>query len=246
MLGRRFRAVGLSWGKFFMYIPAILVGVVWYGQGVARQHQAVDAILAAGGQVTYDLGRAAAGSRKAVAVRRGESHLWLDLYKTPTDAQLVRCSQGDALCTHLAKLSELKFVKLDGSRVSDEGLAQLAKLRKLQALNLDGTDVTDGGMKHLARMTELWQLVLSRTRVTDYGLQCLGAVQKLRWLTLEESLVSDVGVERLRSAIPNCGAIVRTSIAPQLPDARLELLAAEDEPVGRESPEEFAARFAFE
>ena len=246
MLGRGFRAVRSSWGKFLMYIPAILVGVVWYGHGVARQRQAVDAILAAGGQVTYDLGRAAAGPRKAVAVRRGDSHLWLDLYKTPTDAQLVNCSQGDAICAHLAKLSHLKFVKLDGSRVSDEGLAKLAKLQKLQALNLDGTDVTDAGMKHLAGMTELWQLVLSRTRITDRGMQCLGAVKKLRWLTLEESLVSDVGVEWLRSAVPSCGAVVHTSIAPQLPDARLELLAAEDEPVGRESPEEYASRFAFE
>lgn len=253
MLGRRFRAERLSWGKWLIYVPALAVGVAWYGQGVVRQRQAVDAILAAGGRITYDLGRDVTGSRKAVAVRRGDSHGWLDLYKTPTDAQLVNCSQGDELCAHLAKLPELKFVKLDDSRVSDEGLAKLAKLRNLQALNLDGTDVTDAGMRHLIGMTQLWQLVLSRTRVTDHGMQCLGSVKKLRWLTLEETRVTDVGVEWLRSAVPGCGAIVHTSVASELADASLELLAAEDEPIssagassGGETPEEYSARFAFE
>ena len=49
-------------------------------------------------------------------------------------------------------LASLSFLDLDGTRVSDAGLAHLQGLTKLSRLNLGGTRVSDAGLVHLEKL----------------------------------------------------------------------------------------------
>lgn len=211
MRGLDCQAVRLALRKYALYGVVVALGLGWYGRMVWRQHQAVEAILAAGGRVTYDLygSRDPVKSwRKPLVVRSGQRHFWYDLYRTPTDAQAVNCRDGDLLCKSLARLPHLRFLKLQGSRVTDEGLASLAGLRRLEALNCNGATLTDAGMEHIAGMPRLWQLMLSDTQVSDHGMAHLMALSRLRWLAVERTQVSEAGIKRLQLAVPSCGAVV--------------------------------------
>ena len=235
MRGPKYRAITLIARKYSLPAAVLVVGIGWYAESVLRQQRAVAAILAAGGQVTYDLNAtsgATATLRQPIAVRQGDVHRWLDFFRTPTDARVENCGQGDAICEHLARLPKLRFVKLQGSRVTSAGLAQLAKLQMLEALDCCGTDVSDDGLEHLAKLSHLWQLMLSDTRITDRGMAHLAAAKRLRWLAIERTRVTDAGVKRLQMAVPSCGAVVFSAPGSKRPGAAAELLAAQDEETG--------------
>ena len=69
-------------------------------------------------------------------------------------------------------------------RITDAGLKHLAGLTKLEYLNLQGQHITDEGLKHLSGMTNLQTLSLSFSGITDEGLKHLDGFQKLRSLHL--------------------------------------------------------------
>jgi hypothetical protein len=54
-------------------------------------------------------------------------------------------------------------------RITDDGLGHLATLTNLEYLRLDGTEVTDAGLAQLKPLTKLKQLTLHRTYVTVAG-----------------------------------------------------------------------------
>ena len=58
-----------------------------------------------------------------------------------------------------AKLEELH---LDGTDISDAGLAQLRRFSKLKVLTLHGTQVTDSGLAHLRELKSLEFLCVIR------------------------------------------------------------------------------------
>jgi hypothetical protein len=64
------------------------------------------------------------------------------------------------------------------TRVTDEELAHIARLTELQRLWLDGTRVTDAGLVHLAGLPQLQVLSLSQTRVTGAG---VAKLKKALW-----------------------------------------------------------------
>jgi hypothetical protein len=80
---------------------------------------------------------------------------------------------GDEGVKHLADLTELQKLSLEGTHVSDEGLKSLAKLSKLETLNLSDTKVTDEGMKELTKLPKLQTVMLYNTKVTDAGVGVL-------------------------------------------------------------------------
>src|SRR5207247_10412717 len=81
---------------------------------------------------------------------------------------------GDAGLAHLKSTTRLVQLTLNGTRVTDDGLALLRELpcrRSLQTLHLASLPITDEGLSHLRDFERLEILNLSDTRVTDDGLR---------------------------------------------------------------------------
>jgi len=68
-------------------------------------------------------------------------------------------------------LTELWSLDLDGTEITDAGLAHLAGLRRLQWLQLNDTMITDAGLIHLRNMSNLTKLNVNDTYVTEEGVQ---------------------------------------------------------------------------
>jgi hypothetical protein len=87
-------------------------------------------------------------------------------------------------------------------RVTDAGLKHLAGLTKIEYLNLQGQHITDEGLKHLRGMTNLESLALSFSGITDQGLKQLEDFQKLRSLHLYGTRVTPQGLAALKAKVP--------------------------------------------
>ena len=74
----------------------------------------------------------------------------------------------------------------------------------MQLLWLDGTKVTDAGLAHLKGLAQMQLLSLDRTMVTDAGLVHLEGFSNLTWLDLSGTKVTDVGVKKLQQKLPRC------------------------------------------
>jgi hypothetical protein len=71
----------------------------------------------------------------------------------------------------LSQVEELELIYCFDLR--DDDLRHLAGLTQLRSLRLDGAQVTDSGMKHLEGLTRLEDLALNATFVTDDGAERL-------------------------------------------------------------------------
>jgi hypothetical protein len=87
---------------------------------------------------------------------------------------------------------------------SVRGLCELAKLKQLQWQSLSGTKVTNAGLKELAGFKQLMWLSLVGTQLTDEGLKELAGLEQLQWLVLSGTKVTDAGVAEFRSKRRSC------------------------------------------
>jgi hypothetical protein len=109
---------------------------------------------------------------------------------------------GDAGLVHLAGLTRLEILELQGTGLTDRGLANLSGLTRLQDLSLGDTRITDAGLKHLKGLSQLQELDLRDTAVTDAGLTALTGLSRLRTVRLEGTRVTPRGVALLQQALP--------------------------------------------
>jgi hypothetical protein len=77
-------------------------------------------------------------------------------------------------------------------------------LSELEYLDLSLTGVSDEGLKHVRGLWGLRHLDLRETRITDEGLMCLSQLRSLKFLGLYHTIVSRKGVEELAEAMPEC------------------------------------------
>ncbi len=80
---------------------------------------------------------------------------------------------ADADLGRLAGLTELRYLYLWGTQITDAGLGCLKDLHGLQELHLSHTRISDAGLARLGGLTELSRLDLIGTQVTDAGVQQL-------------------------------------------------------------------------
>jgi internalin A len=111
---------------------------------------------------------------------------------------------GDAGVKLLAQRPGLTRLSLEGTRITDQGLAELRGLTKLESLNLEGTAITDRGLEYVRGFKSLYSLDLSNTAVTDAGLDLLRGCENLGMLFLHDTKVTEEGVKRLSAALPGC------------------------------------------
>ena len=80
------------------------------------------------------------------------------------------------MLVHLAGLTNLEKLELDGTQVTGIGMMSLVGLKCFEDWR---TQVTDAGLVHLAGLTNLEQLYLDRSQVTDAGLMHLAGLTNL-------------------------------------------------------------------
>ncbi len=103
---------------------------------------------------------------------------------------LSRSQVTDAAAETLAKMTNLERLHLENTKFTDAGIAKLGALPNLEYLNLYGTKTTDGGIAQLASAKDLKKLFVWETGVTQAGAKALeGKVPGLKvnvGLTAEE------------------------------------------------------------
>ena len=103
---------------------------------------------------------------------------------------LSRSQVTDAAADTLAKMTNLERLHLENTKITDAGIAKLSALPNLEYLNLYGTKITDGGIAKLASAKDLKKLFVWETGVTQAGAKALeGKVPGLKvnvGLTAEE------------------------------------------------------------
>jgi Leucine-rich repeat (LRR) protein len=105
----------------------------------------------------------------------------------------------DKAVASISGLTNLKWLDLHFTQVTDTGLAHLKGLTRLEYLNLEGTNATDNGLPQLKDLVRLEQLNLRKTKVTDRALRVLQHFPRLERLDLSETQVTDHGLVYLKS-----------------------------------------------
>lgn len=128
----------------------------------------------------------------------------------------------DNAMVHVAGLHQLQDLCLDGTRVTDAGVATIASLPALRELHVCSMGITDAGILQLkasaslrslyigcnaqiddisldriGTLTNLELLMICRTRVTDAGLKHLQRLSRLEHLDLNYNQITDAGLAHL-------------------------------------------------
>ena len=102
---------------------------------------------------------------------------------------------------HLRKVPSLYCLRLQNTRIGDDGLRHLVGLNIID-LHLQRTDVTDRGIAYVALMPKLSSLDLQDTAVTDAAIPDLEKLKQLHNLYLRGTRVSVAGCQKLHAALP--------------------------------------------
>ncbi|MEO0445236.1 MAG: c-type cytochrome domain-containing protein, partial [Verrucomicrobiota bacterium] len=100
--------------------------------------------------------------------------------------------------------SDMRWLDLGGAaNVTDAAMPIVGSMSGLTKLHLQGTSVTDSGLAYLKDLSELTYLNLyGNAKVTDKGLEHLSGLKNLQRLYLWQSGVTPAGAEKLEKAIP--------------------------------------------
>lgn len=98
---------------------------------------------------------------------------------------------------YMARMPKLKVVIMNEAHLRDDGLQELAKAKKLDKLQIDGTGVTDVGIASLAG-TNISDLTLDRTSLSDEGLKSIAQMKKLNRLLISNTDVTNAGLKAIR------------------------------------------------
>jgi hypothetical protein len=101
----------------------------------------------------------------------------------------------------LTRLEELDIMLATG--LEGPGASHLAKLRNLKVLRIVNSGLTDSGLEHLGALPELEYLHINVNPVTDRGLELLKRMTKLKGLWIDGTGTTDEGVKKLREAMPS-------------------------------------------
>ena len=123
-------------------------------------------------------------------------------------------SLTDSQLALLEPLSEqIVWLKLTGTRITDQAANTLIQLKNLQKLHLENTTISDATLQKIKDLPRLMYLNLVGTKITDQGLKELAAAKKLTSLHLWKTNVTEAGVSALKQA--NAALEITTGITEQ-------------------------------
>ncbi len=103
----------------------------------------------------------------------------------------------------VTKVKNVVWLNLRGTKITDAGLQQVGQIKTLTKLHLELTGIGDAGLEHLSGLDKLVYLNLYGTQVGDAGLKHLTGLKQLRRLFLWQTKVTDEGEARLQEALPD-------------------------------------------
>jgi uncharacterized membrane protein len=92
--------------------------------------------------------------------------------------------------------TQVLWLNLGGTSVTDEDLGSIARLENLRVLYLNDTDITDRGISYLKPSKKLIYLNLVDTRVTDLALEQLKEFDKLKKLFVFDTSITRDGLQK--------------------------------------------------
>jgi hypothetical protein len=222
---RRFLQFSLR--TLLVFVLLVSVGMSWLGvkmEKARKQKEAVEAIREAGGWVTYDY-ESDDPFAEPPMLDWTRALLGDDFFfdVVGVSAYLRSWLFGDEEAAYLRALTNLTYLDLSGTEITDSGLESLRALTALEYLSLRDNDITDGGLGNLKGMTSLGELDLSNTQVTDSGLEHLEELANLERLILDGTQITDAGLEHLERLTNLTYLDLRRT---QVTDAGLEHLKA--------------------
>ncbi len=136
----------------------------------------------------------------------------------------------DAAMARFAQLPSFRGVNLEGSPLTDKGLATLARCDGLICLDVNRTQVTNAGLASIETMSNLHFLRLDQLPITDRGVAHLRMLKKLESLHLWNTKLTRVGLRdvatltSLTSLQVSCVSLDDDALAELKPLTRLVFL----------------------
>jgi uncharacterized membrane protein len=142
-------------------------------------------------------------------------------------ASFVNVTDPDSQLMHsLSQIaSQLIWLDLSNTHVSDEHLIHISGLHALTRLNLNSTLITDAGVQHLSQFENLEHLSLTGTIISDASLETLAELPKLKNLYLWQTNISDDGYAWLADRNP----VISANRGNTLTDPDTIILPSDDE-----------------
>lgn len=117
--------------------------------------------------------------------------------KTNNGAEVIDLNQLSPLS------SQVTWLDLSGTAISDSSMSALSNFRNLTRLNLAQTGIDNGSLQHLQNLEHLEYLNLYGTKLSDEGLTNLSRLRSLQSLYIWQTEVTASGVEQLKNQLPN-------------------------------------------
>ncbi|WP_342086869.1 c-type cytochrome domain-containing protein [Dyadobacter sp. OTU695] len=89
---------------------------------------------------------------------------------------------------------QVTWLKLGGTKITDNGLKEIARLKNLTKLHLEHTGITDQGIAQIKALPHLEYLNIIDTKIGDVGLKSIATLKGLRSIYVWQSAVTDSAV----------------------------------------------------
>ena len=102
---------------------------------------------------------------------------------------------SNAGLAHLSGMSQMELLALRNAAITN--LDAIGTMARLKALDLDGSSIGDAALETVANFRDLEAVWLGNTMITDVGLAHICALPKVQFLDLRHTHVHDDSVPRL-------------------------------------------------
>jgi internalin A len=197
------RRRGLSLRLLMAAVLVIGSGLGWLSHSARVQRLAVAALEEAGASVVYNWGDPSrppgSGPTEPPYPRWAVDALGPDFFGHVVQVNYKGDRRfGDEQMTALGRLPRLDSVWIEGSAVTDAGLAHLRDLTRLNCLGLCwNKGITDGGLVHLRGLENLEDLSLLYTGIEGRGLAQLARLSRLDVLQITSVAPTDKNMAAL-------------------------------------------------
>ena len=184
--------------SLFTLLEVLLVFLCWLHNARTHQHS-IKHIKDVGGDVMYQWQWT---NGKSVAVEVSRPLRWLidtigpEYFGDVTWVDLSLTASDDLL-KEIAVFTNLEYLNLNGSPVTDSGLKHISTLPHLLELNLGGTQIKGMGLSNLRTMHNLESLDLSFSKAEDQGVAQLTHLEHLKYLNLAHTDITDGCIDDL-------------------------------------------------